>query len=306
MIRIGYFGDGPWAHEAFRKLVRDESVRIEFVTVRYDKKDPLLMMLAEEHGIPIEIHENINSEEFLDTVSKYSADLFVSMSFNQIFKKRIIEYPPLKTINCHAGKLPFYRGRNILNWVLINDEKEFGITVHYCDEGIDTGDMILQDAYPITDEDDYGTLLERAYTGCADVLYRAVKQIQSGDVKVRKQDEIDPVGMYCGMRGPGDEIINWNSTSREMFNFVRAISRPGPMAASMLNGKEIKINRVREVEGARSYINTPGQILGKSGEGFYVKTKDTFIEVLEYIYDGNIRTGDRMTWEGSRSLPKQA
>ena len=60
--------------------------------------------------------------------------------------------PPLKTINCHAGKLPFYRGRNILNWVLINDEREFGITVHYVDEGIDTGDIILQRVFPITDK----------------------------------------------------------------------------------------------------------------------------------------------------------
>jgi methionyl-tRNA formyltransferase len=65
------------------------------------------------------------------------------MSFNQIFKSEIINLPRLKTINCHAGKLPFYRSRNILNWVLINDEKEFGITVHYVDEGIDTGDIIL-------------------------------------------------------------------------------------------------------------------------------------------------------------------
>ena len=77
------------------------------------------------------------------------------MSFDQIFKEEIINIPPLKIINCHAGKLPFYRGRNILNWALINDEKEFGITVHYVDFGIDTGDSILQKNYEITDDDDY-------------------------------------------------------------------------------------------------------------------------------------------------------
>lgn len=294
MMKIGYFGDGPWAHEAFKRLISDKTIEIKFVTVRYDKRDPELMALAEDNHIPVEIHQNINSDEFLDSISKYDVDLFVSMSFNQIFKIRTIDYPPLKTINCHAGKLPFYRGRNILNWALINDEKEFGITVHYVDEGIDTGDIILQKTYPITDEDDYSTLLNTAYTGCADVLYDAVKAIQSGTVQITRQDTIDPVGMYCGMRGPGDEIIDWNTGSREIFNFVRAICRPGPMATSTLNGKEIKINRVREVKGAHRYINTPGQILGKSEHGFYVKTKDTFIEVTEYVYDGKIRTGDRM------------
>ena len=89
------------------------------------------------------------------------------MSFNQIFKKEIINLPLLKTINCHAGKLPFYRGRNILNWVLINDEKEFGVTVHYMDEGIDTGDIIMQDSFSISGLDDYSTLLLRSYEACA-------------------------------------------------------------------------------------------------------------------------------------------
>lgn len=294
MMKIGYFGDGPWAHQAFGRLIKDETIEIKFVTVRYDKRDPELVALAEAAHIPVEIHQNINSDEFLDRIAKYEVDLFVSMSFNQIFKTRTINYPPLKTINCHAGKLPFYRGRNILNWALINDEKEFGITVHYVDEGIDTGDIILQRTYPITDEDDYGTLLDTAYTGCAEVLYDAVKAVQAGTAQRVRQDAIDPVGMYCGMRGPGDETIDWNAGSREIFNFVRAICRPGPMAASRLNGKEIKINRVREVKGAHRYINTPGQILGKTEHGFYVKTGDTFIEVTEYQYEGKIRTGDRM------------
>ena len=49
----------------------------------------------------------------------------------RFFKNKILSLPKFGIINCHAGKLPFYRGRNILNWVLINDENEFGITVHY-------------------------------------------------------------------------------------------------------------------------------------------------------------------------------
>lgn len=294
MIKLGYFGDGIWAHKAFMKLVNDESIEIRFVTVRYDNRDPVLMALAQERRIPIELSWDINSDEFFNRIAKYEVDLFVSMSFNQIFKARMIHYPFYKTINCHAGKLPYYRGRNVLNWALINDEKEFGITVHYVDEGIDTGDIILQRTYPITDKDDYKTLLNKAYLGCADILYDAVKQIQNNFVKCIKQDTIDPFGMYCGRRELGDEIIDWNSTSRELFNFVRAICKPGPMATSELNGREIKINKVREIIGACQYIGKPGQILGRTKNGFYVKSKDTFIEVLEFEYKGKIRVGDRM------------
>lgn len=293
-MRIGYFADGPWAHKAFEKIIKDETLKIVFMTLRYDKKDKVLLNLADQYNIPIELSDNINSSAFLETVKRYQADLFVSMSFNQIFRTGIRNLPEQKTINCHAGKLPFYRGRNILNWALINDEKEFGITVHYMDEGIDTGDIILQETYPITDLDDYGTLLERAYDGCADVLYRAVKMIQNSNVNVIRQTDIDPIGMYCGMRGEGDEIIDWKQSSRELFNFIRALCTPGPQATSWIRGSKITINRAKMVEGAHTYKNIPGQVIGRTPDGLLIKTGDTIIEITEYTYSGKVKVGDRL------------
>lgn len=293
-MKIGYFGDGKWAHEAFKKIMSDKDLEIVFVVLRYDKKDQVLQEMAEQENIPVIVHKNINSKEFQSLISQYEADIFVSMSFNQIFKTETINLPKYKTINCHAGKLPFYRGRNILNWALINDEKEFGITVHYVDEGIDTGDIILQETYPITDEDDYGTLLMRAYSGCADVLYRAVKLIQEGKVQRIRQSEIDAVGMYCGIRKEGDEVIDWSQTSREIFNFIRALCFPGPKAISWIEGKKISINKARMIPGAHKYKNIEGQVLGKTDGGLIIKTGDTVLEVLEYDYEGIVRIGDRL------------
>lgn len=293
-LTIGFFADGVWAHRVFEKLINDETIRIVFMVVRYEKQDRVLVTYARQCNIPLLINENVNSREFIEQVRKYEADLFVSMSFDQIFGKALREFPTLKAINCHAGKLPFYRGRNILNWVLINDEKEFGITVHYIDKGIDTGDIILQKVYGITDEDNYATLLERAYEGCAGLLYDAVKLLQDNNVKVIRQSDIDKVGMYCGRRCAGDEIIEWNQTSREVFNFVRAICKPGPQAVSFIHGEKIMINKVRMVEGARPYKNTIGQIVGKGESGFYVKTRDTLVEIIEYTYNGRLKIGDRL------------
>lgn len=293
-MKIGYFADGPWGHKAFEKIISDDSLEIVFVTVRYDKKDEVLIKLAEENHIPVELSENINSREFINRVERYGADLFVSMSFNQIFKNEMINLPKYKTINCHAGKLPFYRGRNILNWALINDEKEFGITVHYIDEGIDTGDIILQETYPITDEDNYGTLLLTAYDECARILYSAIKMIQDGNVTPTKQQDIDPIGMYCGMRVQGDEIIDWNQTSREIFNFIRALCIPGPQATSWIRGNKITINKARMIPGACAYRHTVGQIVGRTGEGLLVKTGDTILEIIEYTYNGKLKIGDRL------------
>ena len=174
ILNIGYFADGPWSHKTLDKLINDPEIKISFICVRYDSEDERLKEYAKRFKIDYLKHLNVNSDEFISNIKSYDCDLFVSMSFNQIFKSKIINLAKYKTINCHAGKLPFYRGRNVLNWVLINDEKEFGITVHYVDEGIDTGDIISQKTFPITDQDNYNTLLNKAYVECSNILYSVI------------------------------------------------------------------------------------------------------------------------------------
>jgi len=291
---MGYFADGPWSHLALQKLCVDETISIKFVCVRYDSRDPVLKEYADKLGVDYLYDKNVNSDEFSARIEAYGCDLLVSMSFNQIFRKRLIDMTPLGLINCHAGKLPFYRGRNILNWALINDEKEFGITVHYVDEGIDTGDIIAQTICPITDEDDYATLLEQAYTGCAETLYGAIKQLQDGSATRIRQELIHPVGFYCPVRGPGDERLHWGQTSREVFNFVRALCRPGPGALTCYGDTVIKINRVRLIADAPCYKGIPGAVLAPTADGCLIKTLDSFVEVVEWSGVKKIPVGARL------------
>lgn len=294
-FKIGYFGDGEWAHKACKMLLSDHTISIEFICTRFESKDLTLKTYANNYSIPYFQHKNINSSEFINEILPFNCDIFVSMSFNQIFKNAIINLPRLNIINCHAGKLPFYRGRNVLNWALINDEKEFGITVHFIDEGIDTGDIILQNNYPITDDDNYGTLLQIAYTECAKNLYNAVKLVQVGKHKVTKQESIHPTGFYCSIRKNGDEVIDWNQNSRRIFNFIRALSIPGPLAQSKINGKVVKINKSSIIPNAPSYIDKPGSVIGILDNGkLIVKTKDSSILIDEYFFDDSIKIGDRL------------
>ena len=293
-LKIGYFADGPWSHQALKRLLLDNTLQIAFVCARDDTPDPILKAKAAENGLDFITHHKINSDEFLGWMIKYDCDLFVSMSFNQIFRSALINLPALKTINCHAGKLPFYRGRNILNWALINDEKEFGITVHYVDEGIDTGDIILQRCYPVTDEDNYSTLLQRAYEGCATNLYDAIKDVQDGKVKAIVQKDIDQLGFYCTARKAGDERLNWNQKSRDIFNFVRAICRPGPEARTYLRDMEIKINKLQYLPDAPTYKGIIGSVVGVESNAFFVKTLDSFVKVTEWSGCTRPRIGDRL------------
>ena len=200
----------------------------------------------------------------------------------------------LKTINCHAGKLPFYQGRNVLNWALINDEKEFGVTVHYVDEGIDTGDIIFQNSYPINESDSYHSLLERAYEGCAQTLYASIKQIQSNQVKLIPQKSIHAFGFYCIQRRPGDEILSWHQSSRNVFNCIRAICLPGPQARTFFGKVELRLNKVEFIPDAKTYIGIPGSVLHVAKDSFCVKTLETYVHVIEWSGENTPRIGDRL------------
>jgi len=293
MLKIGYFADGPWSHRALDLLVSDPGLEVSFICARFSNPDQYLREKAAKLGIKFFVSANVNSDEFLASVSGYNCDIFVSMSFDQILRERFYSFPRLGTINCHAGKLPFYRGRNILNWALINDEKEFGITVHYIDEGVDTGDIILQRVYPISERDDYGSLLSRAHYECPSVLYEAIQLIRSDKASRMPQESIHSCGSIFSQRKPGDEIIDWNWTSREVFNFVRALSHPGPLAQTKLNENVVSIVKVELVADAPRYKCIPGALLAKDDVGFLVKTGDTYVRVVEWISDVKLFSGGR-------------
>lgn len=276
-MRIGFFGDGPWAHLALEKIREHDNFEIAYIIARYDTQDPYLKKQAELLGIPFLVFQNVNSNEVIGQLSTYSVDINVSMSFNQILRKSIINIAKMGFINCHAGLLPYYRGRNVLNWALINGEKEFGVTVHFVDEGIDTGDIILQQKVDILDNDDYGTLLEKAYVLCADTLCKALCMLSSSKVSLIEQSSIHPVGLYCGRRKNGDEYIDWSWSSKRIFDFIRGITKPGPGARIICDSKEYIVWKAELICDAPDYICTPGEIVGRDAAGIVFKTGDSSI-----------------------------
>ena len=283
-MKLGYFADGPWSHKAFEMIINDKRLNMLFVVARFSKPDQILKKLAEDNNIDFLVFENINSVSAVSRLKDYRADLFISMSYDQIIRKDLLKLPPKGFINCHAGALPFYRGRNVLNWVLINGESEFGITVHYIDEGIDTGDIILQKNYPIYLSDNYNTLLERSYDYCSDLLMKSLLMIVDNKVIRIKQIDIDNIGSYCQRRLPGDEILNWNLESEKINNFVRGITFPGPCARTFYGINEIMIIKSElTAEKVNSNFKN-GTILKSQKDKFLVKTKDNSLLVTSFLF----------------------
>ncbi len=284
MISLGYFADGPWAHRAFELFLKRENVKIVFFVPRYDTQDEYLISLCQERGIPVLKLKNVNSKESIRKISSYGANLFVSMSFNQILKKDILN-TGVNFINCHAGLLPEYRGRNVLNWAMINGEKEFGITVHHVDEGIDTGDIILQEKVEILDTDYYSDVLNKAVEKCATTLDRAIQLLETGIAERIKQDTIGP-GFYCSKREEGDEIINWNSKSEKVVNFIKALAPPSIGAHCFYRKKPLVLLEAEVMDFQYAHVGRCGVVTRVDKDGVCVKTLDGEVLIKKIRHQG--------------------
>ena len=308
MIKFGYFGDGPWSHRALQTLLADTRFRLAFVVARFSRDEPVLRGFAAAADVPFLRPKNVNSDEFLETVAPLSADLFVSMSYDQIFRGRLIRLPRLGVVNCHAGELPRYRGRNVLNWAIINGEDHFGVSVHYIDEGIDTGDLIAQRRVPIAPDDTYLEVLEKAFPACAETLHAALVDVAEN--RVTRTSQSGP-GFYCGMRRDGDEWLEWSWPTKRIHDFIRGIAPPAPGARTVLQRPkgdvQLALLRSRLIPGAPAYYGTPGEVIGINARGVVVKTGDTCLEVYEVAHvaqDGTLEVPERPRYRvGSRFYP---
>lgn len=146
-----------------------------------------------------------NDALFVSRIQKYEIDLVVVAAFSQILEKQLIESAPLGCINVHPSLLPRYRGPNPIYWVLANGESVTGVTVHFIDEGVDTGDVILQQDIEIRLNDDERTLLMRSCALASDMIVTVVDSLASGSASRTPQCEED--SSYFSLPPKGASIL---------------------------------------------------------------------------------------------------
>ena len=178
---------------------------------------------CESHDIPVMLVKTVNSPEVISRVVEAKPDICVIAHFERIIKKDLLSIPPMGFINIHPSLLPYYRGLAPQHWPIINGETETGITVHYVDEGTDTGDIILQKRIPLG-EDMYVAELHSIWKELyATIVIEAIEHILSGQPCLSQ-----PKGegsFYAKMRSePYPLEKEWSV--RTAYNWVRAMSLP--------------------------------------------------------------------------------
>lgn len=282
-------GTPEFALPSLEKLI-EENYDICAVFTKPDKPQgrkriitpPPVKVFAQEHGLQVFQPEKLKIRETYDLIKSLNPDAIVVVAYGKILPKNIIDMPKYGCINVHGSLLPRYRGAAPIQWSIINGDKVTGISTMFMDEGLDTGDILLQSKVSINGDETSEELKKRLSVIGADLLIKTLKELENGTLERIKQDD-----SQATLSPPLDKItgdIDWQKTAQEIHNLVRG-SNPWPIAHTLLRGKNFKIYKTR-VSTYRSYY--PGKVI--STDPLIVGCgNNTSLELLEVQIEGKKR-----------------
>ena len=252
---------------------------------------------ALELGIPVLQPKRVRDPEFVEQLRELKPDVMVVVAFGQILTKEVLEVPKYGCINVHASLLPMYRGAAPIQYVILNGEKETGVTTMFMDEGLDTGDMLLKTVVPITADETGGTLHDKLSAAGAELLIRTLEQMEAGTLqRIPQTGETCYVGTLKKSMGEMD----WSRPAEELERQVRGLN-PWPSAYTFLNGKTLKIwkaevlhteavsSQAAEEPEALADRKSCGSVIVISRDSIQVQTGDGILAIRELQLEGKKR-----------------
>ena len=242
---------------------------------------------AVANGLRVLQPEKLKNEEFLNDLYALQADLQVVVAFRML-PEAVWNMPPKGTINLHASLLPQYRGAAPINWVLINGEKETGVTTFFLKHDIDTGNILFTEKITLTGHETAGELHDRLMNKGAGLLVKTVKAVESGRYTENPQHQL-AAGVEL-KQAPKifkeDCLIDWNQPAEKVYNLIRGLS-PYPTAYTLLNEKILKVFGA-EYELAET-DEEPGEFFSDNRTFLKVSATDGFVHLIDVQLEGKKR-----------------
>jgi methionyl-tRNA formyltransferase len=238
-LRIVFMGTPELAATTLEALRREPAFTVVGAVTQPDRPKgrdlkltpPPAKTVALRAGLPVLQPEKARDETFLAELRRWQPDLIAVAAFGQILPKRILELPRYGCLNVHTSLLPKYRGAAPIQWAILNDEPETGVTIMKMDAGLDTGDMLAQAATPIRAEDTAETLHDRLAQMGAALLVRTIPDYVAGKIQPRPQPADQAT--YAPKIKKEDGQIDWRLPARVIWNRIRAFT-PWPGAFTFL------------------------------------------------------------------------
>ncbi|MBQ7377350.1 MAG: methionyl-tRNA formyltransferase [Clostridia bacterium] len=289
-MRIVFMGTPDIAATSLKALI-DSHHEVVGVFAQPDKPKgrgyvltpPPTKVLALEHGIPVYQPETLRDGAAADILDALSPDLIAVVAYGKLLPKYVLDYPPYGCINLHASLLPKYRGAAPMQRAIMAGEAVTGVTTMYMAEGLDTGDMLLTESFPIGDEDNFEDIHDRTAAVGAALLLKTVDAAEAGTLQPIPQN--DAAACYAAKIEKSECQLDFTKSVRELDCFIRGLS-PIPLAFTHTpDGKLLKIVKATPTVGK----GKAGEVLKTTPDGFTVACGDGALLIRTLVPEGKGR-----------------
>jgi len=243
--RIIFFGTPSFAIPTLKRLLQETDEVVAVVTQpdrekgRGRKVVPSpVKEFALQHNLPIFQPKKVKDESFYENLRTLQPDLIIVVAYGQILPKSILDIPRHGAINVHASLLPKYRGASPIAWAILKGEKKTGVTTIKMDEGMDTGDILLQKEIILGERETFETLHDRLALLGEEVLMETLERMERGDLTPIPQDHSEAT--FAPPFKKEDGRIDWKKEAGEIDRQIRALN-PWPGTYTEWKGRLLKI-----------------------------------------------------------------
>lgn len=255
--------------------------------------------LISRHRLNTRKFTNLNKPEVVDWVRSLHPHVGIVVGVSHLLGPPLLKAPTLAFIGMHPTMLPEGRGRAPIPWALIKGLKRTGVSLFYCEEGADTGDLLAQEEVPVFYEDVSATLGARTDDTAIRLLLATLPSLAAGTAPRMAQDESRAT--EWPRRRPEDGIIDWRRSRKELYNWIRGLTHPYPGAFTQHRNRRLFVWSARESFDERT--GEPGEILAvlphgvltATGEGSILLTRLQWQDREETnAHEAGLRAGDTL------------
>jgi methionyl-tRNA formyltransferase len=299
-LRIVFMGTPDLACASLRALANCPDFEVVGVVTQPDRPKgrdlkllpPPVKVLALELGLPVLQPEKARHESFVAELRAFAPDLIAVAAFGQILPSSILDLPPHGCLNVHTSLLPRYRGAAPIQWAILNDDQETGVTIMKMDVGLDTGAVVAMESTPIAESDTSQTLHDRLAELGAALLTRTIPGYVGGTIKPVAQSADGVV--YAHKIKKQDGLIDWTQPARHIWNRVRGlIPWPGAFTHLPPDPKSTSTRQPHLLKIWQAEVGTasgaPGEILSADKSGIVVACGSGSLRILQLQREGGKR-----------------
>ncbi|MEE0866945.1 MAG: methionyl-tRNA formyltransferase [Clostridia bacterium] len=286
-MRIMFMGTPEFAQVSLEALTKDGRDVVCVITQPDKPKGrgkkmamPPVKEYAISKGIEVFQPETLKDGAILPILEKYSPDVIIVVAYGKILPEYVLNFPKYGCINIHGSLLPKYRGAAPIQRAVMNGETVSGVTSMYMEKGLDTGDMLLKEEVPISENTTAGELHDILAAAGGRVLLKTLEALTQGTLNPIKQE--DSLSTYAAQLTKQEGEVDWSEDAQTIVNKVRGLN-PWPMAYSYIGEKRFVIDFAYKAE---QHSANCGEVLSADKNGLVISCGDGAVLIKNIKLEG--------------------